>query len=291
MRIREPVVAGQFYAADRSRCERDLQILLGEPVEPTSPSGSAVGGIVPHAGWMCSGQVAADVFKRLAQCGAPDVVVLFGGTHRYRGRVAAMFGSGRWETPIGPAHVEDRLADRILGQTNLIVDDPFAHETEHSIEVQMPFIVKLFPNAKVVPIMVPSSSVSEEVGQAVGRTIKAYEYKGLVIGTTDLTHYGPSYQFEPKGQGEEALRWAKEENDTRFVDLVCRMQGSELVTEARANRNACSSGAAAATLGAVQVLGATCGSLLSHTTSSEVLSSKRGECMTDSVGYAGIVFS
>lgn len=290
MRIREPVVVGQFYAADRARCDQDMQRLLEES-DPTVQSGRAVGGIVPHAGWMCSGQVAAEVFGRLAESAKPDVIVLFGGTHRYRGRMAPMFGSGRWETPVGPAYVADRLADRILGQTNLIVDDPYAHETEHSIEVQMPFIVKLFPTAKVVPIMVPATDVAEEVGQAVGRTVKAYQYNCLVIGTTDLTHYGPSYQFEPKGDGEEALKWAKEENDVRFVDMVCQMRGGDLVSEARSHRNACSSGAAAATLGAVQALGATSGTLLRHTTSSELLSTGGGQRTADSVGYAGIIFT
>ncbi len=291
MRIREPVVAGRFYAAFPDACTKDVtRLLTGAPSDVTA-SEPLLGGLVPHAGWMCSGAVAARVFKTLAAQCDPDVIVLFGGVHRHRGREAALFGSGRWQTPVGPAEIDDRLAERLLGQTNLIVDDPYAHEQEHSIEVQVPFIVHLFPQAKIVPIMVPPSATAHEVGQAVGRTIEAYNYNALIVGTTDLTHYGPSYDFLPKGGGEAALAWAKQENDRRFIDLVLDMREADVVDEASENRNACSSGATAATLGAVKVLGASSGTLLEHTTSGEVLHGGTGSENADSVGYAGIIFS
>ena len=85
--------------------------------------------------------------------------------------------------------------------------------------------------------------------------------------------------------------WAKEENDRHFIDLVLALRGGELVPEAAQHRSACSSGAAAATLGAVTALGATKATLLEHATSAEVLGSKMPGDMADSVGYAGIVFS
>ncbi len=290
MIIREPVVAGQFYPAETKPCRAELQRLLDEPATVPTSELPLVGGLVPHAGWMCSGAVAAKVFKALAASGTPDVLVLFGGVHRYRGQPAALFGSGRWETPIGSVEVESRLAERILGYTNLIVEDIHAHEDEHSLEVQMPFISQLFPQTKVVPILVPIRSTATEIGEAVGRTLVAYNYNAMIVGTTDLTHYGPRYGFTPEGVGAEAIAWAKNENDRRFVDLVLAMKAGELVPEASTHRNACNSGAAAATITAVTALGATTGVLLEHTTSSEVLGGKNSAEHHDSVGYAGIAF-
>lgn len=290
MIIREPVVAGQFYPAKADRCRAELlEYLAGDP--PVFESrGRLIGGIVPHAGWMCSGAVAAKVFSLLAGAGSPKSIVLFGGVHRHTGREAALFGSGRWETPLGPVEIDARLAERVLGYTNLIVDDAYAHDAEHSIEVQMPFVRHLFPSAKVLPIMVPIGPRAHEVGEAVARTLTAYSYDALIIGTTDLTHYGPRYGFIPRGVGPEGNEWAKSENDRRYIELLCSMKGKELIRESAARKNACSSGAAAATIAAVAAMGATRGTLLEHTTSSEVLSGAFPGEQEDSVGYAAVVY-
>jgi AmmeMemoRadiSam system protein B len=290
MMIREPAVAGQFYPANADRCRAELAACIERGKTDFVPAGRPVGGLVPHAGWIYSGSAAACVFNALAATRSPDVVILLGSVHRSGGRNAALFSSGRWETPLGPLTVDTRLAERILGHTNLIADDPYAHDNEHSIEVQAPFVKWLFPEAKIVPLMVPPTPRAREVGDAVGRTLTAYDYDALVIGTTDLTHYGPRYGFAPKGVGREGNRWAKETNDRRFIDQACSMQADRLVSEAAEHKNACGAGAAAATIAAAEALGASKGVLLVHTTSSEVLPGRAGEEEQDSVGYAGIVF-
>lgn len=290
MMIREPVVAGQFYPANQAACLHELEQLFSVALPGEIEEGDPAAGLVPHAGWVCSGEVSARVFKAIAARRDPDVVVLFGGVHRYRGKPAAMFAHGRWDTPLGPVEVDDRLAERILGHTNLIVEDPYAHENEHSIEVQVPMVKYAFPRARIVPIMIPIVSKADEMGAAVARTLKAYAYDAVVIGTTDLTHYGPRYGFVSHGIGADANAWAKSENDTRFVELVCSMRAGELLAEASSHMNACNSGAAAATVAAAQALGATRGRLLEHTTSAEVLLRKFNEPQDDSVGYAAIVF-
>ena len=287
MIIREPVVAGQFYPAGADRCRKELLQLLEQKSPAFEPHKRLIGGLVPHAGWSCSGAVAAKVFRVLATATSPDIVVLFGTAHRHSGERAAMFSTGRWETPLGPIEIDNRLTERILGHTNLIADDPYAHEGEHSLEVQMPFVKHVFPDARVVPIVVPPVETADEVGEAVARTLKVYKYDALVIGTTDLTHYGPSYGFTPRGIGAKGNAWAKVENDRRFIDLVCSLRGKEVVPEAANRKNACGSGAVAATLGAVVAFGATEGTLLDHTTSAEVLPGEQ----SDSVGYAAIVFA
>ncbi|MHC5110590.1 MAG: AmmeMemoRadiSam system protein B [Planctomycetota bacterium] len=291
MIVREPAVAGQFYAAQRAACEEDIHRMLdaAEVVDSAPGAARPVGGIVPHAGWFYSGQVAAAVLKRLAVGDSPDVVVVFGGVHRYRSNLAALFGSGRWQTPVGSLPIATRLAERVLSQTNLIVDDPYAHESEHSIEVQLPILVHLFGSIAFLPIMVPTGSQAYEVGQAVGRTLAAYDYNAVIVGTTDLTHYGPSYGFMPHGEGDEGIAWAKEENDRRFIEMVCSMNGQGVVDEAMHYRNACSSGAVAATIATAKALGATRAELLAHTHSRDVVVERGSEAPVDSVGYAGFV--
>jgi len=293
MRIREPVVAGRFYPADPVECRQEVLRLMGRvddrgavlPPSPLDPDGADwFAGIVPHAGWTFSGGVAGRVFALLARARRPDVVILFGGVHRYRGRQAALFGSGRWESPLGPVMVDERLGERILGLTNQIIDDPYAHDNEHSLEVQIPFVIEAFPGARIVPIMVPPNEHAPDAGDAVGRTLEAYQVSAVVIGTTDLTHYGPGYGFAPHGTGDEAMAWAKA-NDRPFLERLVRLQDRQLVAEAAAHRNACNAGAAAATVAAVRRLGGGGARLLDHVTSAEVAGGGGG----NSVGYAGVV--
>ncbi len=292
MIVREPIAAGRFYDAQPERCRNELRQLLGTSITDLVPSGrKVVAGLVPHAGWTCSGAVAALVYQTLAASSTPATIVVFGGVHRHRGRQAAMFAEGQWETPLGPVEIDARLAERVMGHTNLVVSDPYAHEGEHSIEVQVPFLRYIFPEAKILPIMVPPGSTADEVGDTVGRTLTTYNYDAIIVGTTDLTHYGPNYGFTPQGIGADGNEWAKDVNDARFVELVCAMQADSVVSEALEHRNACSSGAVAATIAAAKKLGASEGVVLEQTSSSEVLSKKMGTPQSDSVGYVGIAFS
>lgn len=303
--FRKAIVAGQFYPAGADACRKELEQYLDAAAAERRADAPLVGGLVPHAGWRCSGAVAAGVFAALrdswlARSGRrePYVIVLFGGVHRYRGRSGALFTSGRWETPLGPVEIDSALCERLLeyaasarrGLPGLIVGDADAHEEEHSLEVQMPFLRHVFPEAKVAPILVPIDERATEIGQAVGIVLNAYDHDAMIIGTTDLTHYGPRYGFTPRGVGADANAWAKDDNDRRFVELLCSLKADELVPEASSRRNACNSGAAAATVAACVSLGATRGVLLEHTTSCEVLAQDVEGEQADSVGYAGIVF-
>lgn len=304
MLIREPIAAGTFYPAQAEACRQELAALFHEFPDQTSAE-PVFGGLVPHAGWRCSGRVTAKVFAALSggaravtpkrSAGTPNdneaVIILFGGVHRYRGQRAALFAQGRWQTPLGPIDVNARLAERILDESSLIVDDADAHRDEHSLEVQMPFVKYVLPAATILPIMVPCDDAAVDVGLSVAAALNAAECEVVIIGTTDLTHYGPRYGFTPQGVGTDANDWAKQVNDRRFLDLVCDMKSEQVVPQSVEYRNACSGGAVAATIAAVAALGATRGVLLDHTTSSEVLCSPGDPVAQDSVGYAGVVFN
>ena len=286
--IREPARAGTFYPGSADQCRKAAAELIAAPLGDIAVGRRLVGGIVPHAGWSFSGPVAGQVVATLAAARQPSVAVIFGAVHFQRGRNSWMFGSGRWETPLGQVEVDQRLAERICGHTNLILDDPHAHEQEHSIEVQMPLLQVALPGCRIVPILVPPIAKAVEVGDAVGRTIESYGYDAIVLGSTDLTHYGPSYGMATHGRGAEGVTWAKEVNDRRIIELMAGLQADQVVAEAAEHHNACGAGAVAATISAARRLGADRGVLLAHTSSAEILGTPDG---TDSVGYAGLVFT
>lgn len=285
MMIRQPVRAGTFYPENEELCRRDLLACVTAPADALE--GLPLGGIVPHAGWRYSGRVAGRVFSAIAATHKPSTVVLLGAIHAVRGQQAALFASGCWETPIGPVEVDSRLGERVLGHTNLIVEDAYAHENEHSLEVQVPFIRYLMPTAKILPILVPPSPRAVEIGQSVARTLATYRIDAVVVGSTDLTHYGPNYDFTPQGAGPDGLTWAKEVNDGRMIQRMLALDAPSVVPEAAHHRNACGSGAVAATLAALREMGADRAVLLEHTTSREV---SGHESDSSAVGYAGLVF-
>lgn len=296
MMIREPTVAGMFYPRESRECATQLQACLNLAAEtaglaaPDDERGKILGGVVPHAGWVCSGAVAASVFQQIARRPHPGAIVIFGASHRVHLKVASIFPSGAWETPLGLVEIDDRLAERLQGQTGLIEATPHAHEHEHSIEVQLPFIKHLLPDVRIVPLMVPPSDRAALLGRAVGNTCKSYGVDVVFVASTDLTHYGPNYGFTPHGVGSKGLAWAKNVNDRRIIDAILGMREQDVVSDAAANQSACGAGAVAACIAASKAYGATRATLLQHTTSHEVLSKYRNEAACDSVGYAAIMF-
>jgi len=291
MKIRSPVVAGQCYPGSRDAASTEVRKYLDLPINEAELANHIVGGIVPHAGWAYSGAVAAKVFKAIAlQRKTIETVVMFGAVHRYGLNRAAICVHGTWDTPLGPMAINEHLAEDILAGTDLIADKPSAHDSEHSIEVQLPFIQVLFPEANFVPIMVPPHRGAGRVGKVAARAILALGVDAVCIGSSDLTHYGPSYGFTPKGTGPGGIRWAKQVNDRQLLDSVAELDPQAVLDRAGTSQSACGAGAIAATIGAAIELGAETAKVLEHTTSAEVSVKRYGSEMTDSVGYAAIVF-
>jgi AmmeMemoRadiSam system protein B len=254
-------------------------------------NGRIIGGVVPHAGWICSGSVAAGVFESISGQRQPTVAVVFGAIHvPLRGPNAYLFPSGIWKTPLGDVGVEDHVSRRICDRADMLDCDVTAHAREHSIEVEVPFIQHLLPACQIVPIMVPVNEHAAGLGTAVGQACRDYGVDAVFLASTDLTHYGPSYGLTTHGVGSEGLSWARDVNDRRMIDLILSMRENEAVSEAIANQNACGPGAVAATIAACKAYGARGATLLEHTTSYEVLRERYPEPARDAVGYAGIVF-
>jgi AmmeMemoRadiSam system protein B len=290
MQTRKPIVAGQFYPAGRNSCLDEIKECLRQEKPAESLPDTIVAGIVPHAGWTFSGQLAAMVFSAIKQRhDKVNTFIIFGAAHGYYGTSPAVYDKGSWLTPLGEVAVDEELADAVL-KTDTAVSDTSAHQDEHSIEVQVPFIQHLFADAKILPILTPPNEQSIPLGEDVADIIKQQKKKIICIGSTDLTHYGPRYGFAPMGTGAKGLRWASEVNDKEFIDFALKLQPQKMLASAAENYNACGAGAAAAAVAAAQKLGRTKGLLLAHTNSNEVMLEKMGYSSTEAVGYAAIVF-
>lgn len=299
MPFRMPAVAGRFYPADAARCRAAVTEMMrdaaadcpaADAVGPAAKT-TALGGIVPHAGWICSGAVAARVLAELRARIDPDVVVVFGAVHVAARPVAAVDPAGVWSTPMGEVPIDEALALRVLAMAGqFLIGDAEAHRFEHSIEVELPFVMAAWPQARLLPIMTPPTPAAVDVGRITADACAALGRRAVFLGSTDLTHYGPSYDFTPRGVGEAGICWARDVNDRRMIDLIIDGRAADAVGEARSHRNACGAGAIAATLAAVEWFGAGERRLLRHTTSYDVLRrppySDRSD---DSVGYAGLI--
>ena len=294
MSLREPVRAGSFYPGQAEACQNELTACIPDSFQECIYTEKLVGGVVPHAGWMFSGAVAGGVFAALARPGTCATYLLFGASHGGLSAAAALFGRGSWRSPLGDVDVDESLADQLLGSCPDLVADEQAHSPEHSLEVQVPFIQRLSPQARIVPILVLPTAQAVRLGRDVGRTVAALRQDVLFVGSSDLTHYGPRYGFEPAGSGPEGLKWAREVNDRRMIDCLLAMQAEEIVPEAAQHQSACGAGALAATAAACRECGARKGILLDHRTSLDVEGGRDGFFggpPADAVGYAGVVFA
>jgi len=290
MQIRKPVVAGRFYPGDAAECLAQIRECLASHALPDSLPDPLVAGIVPHAGWMFSGPLAAMVFAAVRRR-RPSIrtVVILGAAHEYFGPKPALDACDAWETPLGAVQIDDSLRQALLDR-GVALANASPHRHEHSIEVQVPFVQHLFPEARILPVIAPPAESAIALGNALAE-LPAETLAGIVcVGSTDLTHYGPRYGFTPMGIGAEALGWASGVNDRQFIDLALALDSQRLLANAIECGNACGPGAAAAVVRFAQKLGSLKGLLLAHTNSNEILLRQMASAGRDSVGYAAIVF-
>jgi MEMO1 family protein len=271
-----------FYAGDLAKQVKEFLAGFEPPDEPAE----LVAGVVPHAGWMYSGKVAARVWRTLALRAKPETVIIFGAVHTANLHQNAVYAEGSWETPIGDVEVDSVLAREILAELkHLVVADPSAHDDEHSIEVHVPMVKAILPKAKIVPIAVPPSSNPVRLGDLLGHLVR--DRRAVAVGSSDLTHYGEEhFAFAPRGTGPAAHEWMKA-NDRRVLDLIENLLADEIVPEVASHHNACGPGALAAVTAFAKARGAERGNVLEQTTSYDV--APEGT-FTGGVGYAGVVF-
>lgn len=270
MTARHPAVAGQFYPGTERQARTEIERAFRSPLGPgevpevaTDGERSIVGAVVPHAGWVYSGPVAAHVYAALARDGLPETFVIIGPSHHGIGAPVAMTTED-FVTPLGTATVDRDIADK-LGR--LVVDDPAPHRHEHSIEVQVPFLQYLAGEASIVPITMAAqdhetaAEVAEELRKAIGSK------DVVILASSDFSHYIPP----------EAAR----QQDHAVIEQVLAMNAPAVYdTVVRRDVSMCG-------YGPVMAMMLACGGeraeLLKYANSGDV------SPMREVVGYAGIV--
>ncbi|PIZ91412.1 AmmeMemoRadiSam system protein B [Candidatus Micrarchaeota archaeon CG_4_10_14_0_2_um_filter_55_9] len=199
---RQPVFAGSFYPASKQLCERMLESFKPKP----EPEACAV--VSPHAGWVYSGRTAMRAVERLKGKGT---VVVVSPNHTGIGEAVSV-SKQDWVTPLGEIKCDAEAAQKIVDEG--FAFDEAAHGQEHSIEVQLPFIQKLFPEARLVAVTMADQSleIAGKLGEALAKLDVA------VIASSDFTHYEPAKQAKQK---DDAVLAALEGLDVKeFYDAL-----------------------------------------------------------------------
>ena len=243
---------------------------------PPACSG-AVACVVPHAGWEFSGELAFSAIRCLKT--ALDTVVIIGG-HLPALPTLLISRADSYETPLGYLEADQRLIEALLSCFASDEDK----RADNSVEIQLPIVKYLFPEARVVCMRVSPTSKAEELGKRLKQLATELDRKLVVIGSTDLTHYGPSYGFMPAGTGRGAVEWAREKNDRPLLEFLLRMNGTAAMRHATKQRSACSAGAAATAAAFAKEAGVKEGTLLGYRMSCDLYPAE------SFVGYGAIAY-
>jgi AmmeMemoRadiSam system protein B len=226
MSVRKPTAIG-FYPGTKDQLISSIESCFkhklgpGKLPEIEKQEGNIMGGISPHAGYVYSGPIAANLFFELAKQKDPDTVIVLGLSHGgYAG--VAISKEGSWQTPLGEIKIDTEAAELVKETVgydeedrSYIVEDDWPHASEHSLEVQIPFLQYIYgSNFKLLPIVFGgiSSRNALEIGRRLSKVINNNRGKIIIIASTDLTHYGSLYYgFAPVGDTniDKILEWMK----------------------------------------------------------------------------------
>jgi AmmeMemoRadiSam system protein B len=259
--VRRASVAGTWYPDDPTRLVSLLDGYIGQaPVE--TPAGGLRAIVVPHAGLMYSGPVAAYAYN-LARRHQHSALVLVGPSHFVPFQGVSIWPDGVWETPLGPVAVERTLTSALASDSTHIVELPAAHGREHSLEMQLPFIAHVLPEVPIVPLVMghQTRETAYALGASIARVMAAHAPDALLVASSDLSHY------EDAGTAM-AL-------DREVIQHVERLDPEGLMRALEAEpRHACGGGPMVAVLDAARRLGARHARLLQYADSGDVSGDK-----------------
>lgn len=274
MAIRAAAVAGTWYPGSAGALTRDVDAYLASADE--GPAGRVRAIVAPHAGLMFSGPVGAYAYKAAAS-GDFDVAVLVGPSHFAAFEGAALWPDGAFECPLGLVNVDDAGA-RALAAFPIVHTLPSPHRREHSLEMQLPFLKRVFPRLPIVPVLIGHQhrATIEALAGAIATAFA--DRRALLVASTDLSHY-----FDAATAATL---------DARVQQLVATFDPEGLLDlfehypEAERGRSvACGGGAAIAVMMAARALGANAGRVLKYGHSGEISGDNDGV-----VGYLAAAF-
>lgn len=281
MQIRQAMLAGSWYPAVASRCRAEIEAFpVGSDPEDQS---HVLGAIVPHAGWYYSGHVAWDAIRQIGPRKDVDLIVVFG-MHLSGYAAPVVMTQGAWETPLGPLPVHEAVAKAVSERFSCVIETTERFSPDNTIEVQLPLIRHAFPNASIVGIGVPASPDATAIGRFAAEQALRHASGVRILGSTDLTHYGPNYGFTDYGRAANAIEIVKREHDLPMIEAMLALDAERVLRLAAEKQNACCAGAVAAAIAAATVLGAKKARLVRYGTSYE------RHAADSFVGYAAVCF-
>jgi hypothetical protein len=277
--IRFPIVAGRFYPASASALRQAVRKFMADAVPVQVKNPLAI--VVPHAGYVFSGQIAADGFRQAADQPC-DVVVVLGTNHTSGSfRKISIYPGDGFSTPLGTTMIDKEVVKALLAADSDCVPDKSLHQQEHSIEVQLPFIQVLFPDAHIVPavIGVPDIGLCNRFGAALAGVLKSR--RALIVASADLSHYPTADAAEDVDKKTLA---AMEKMDPALLQKTTQAQMRRGIP----NLHTCACGEAAvmAAMSAARAMGATAGRVIRYAHSGDVPAGERDRV----VGYGAVVY-
>jgi AmmeMemoRadiSam system protein B/AmmeMemoRadiSam system protein A len=278
--VRPPAVAGQFYPESASVLKLSIEKFMEDALPPLAKKPVAI--VVPHAGYIYSGQICADGWNQ-ARGGSYDVIVILATNHTAAGlRKIALYPGSGFRTPLGTAVVDVDLTAALLAASPDCTLDKGPHVREHSLEVQVPFAQVLFPQAKIVAAIVgdADAALCTRFGNALASVLKGR--RALVVASSDLSHY-PSAK-----DAEDA--------DMKTLEAVTTLDPAALQATIRtqmarrlSNLSTCACGEAPimVAMAAAKTMGATGGRIVSYAHSGNLPIGERERV----VGYGAVVLA
>lgn len=277
---RPPAVAGRFYPDSAPALRLAIEKYMQDAIPSAVKDPVAI--IVPHAGYVFSGQICADAFNQV-RGRRYDTVVILGTNHTNSSfcKVGIYHGQG-FQTPLGTVAIDNRAVDALLDGCPDCILDRSIHAREHSVEVVVPFVQVLFPDAKIVPAIVgePDVGICERFGKALAKTLK--DRNAPIVASTDLSHY-PS-----------AANASMVDRQTLEAILPLDLQDFHAVAHTASDRNigglatrACGEAPVLTAMAAARELGATGGIIISYAHSGDTVLGDRGQV----VGYGAVALA
>ena len=218
---RKPYAAGRFYTDNPVELKNQLQLLFSNALVKKSEK-APLAIVVPHAGYVFSGEVAASAYSQIDPNQKFDHIFIIASSHVMAFQGASVYCSGNYETPLGTVTVDLDLAKKLVAENQILKDDPEPHQNEHSIEVQLPFLQYHLKNDfKIVPVIIGSATA--ETAKKLAAIFKPFlNEKNLFVISSDFSHY-PEYEDARKADRTtaEAIRTNKASK------LIAALEGNE----------------------------------------------------------------
>lgn len=263
--MRHPAQAGSFYPSEKTALVSQIESCFLHKLGPgklpklqEKGERKIVSAVSPHAGYMYSGPVAANLYSALASDGVPDTVVILGPNHYGVGTGVSAMVEGVWQTPLGEVEIDSAVAKQICKNSDIIDIDDSAHINEHSIELQLPFLQYVYGNQfKLIPIamMMQDTETSRSVGKSIAESTDSRGV--LIIASSDLSHYEPQRQAERK--------------DRLVMNAILKLDEEELQRAVESeNISMCGYGPVSSAIVAGKLLGARTAKVVSYQTSGDI---------------------